>query len=218
MAIPKNSDIRQKILLLLKSYTLSTREISEEIGATYATTLKYLEILHASSLIENKVYGKTKVWSLKRINPFDLEINNFLYLFSKTLWKESQNYQRLEEMLNAFYSNLVKLNEDNLKKLDNIELIKRYLELEKDMKWKDIEGYDIIENQNSNIQIKIFDCNYKFGYCANLFDENIKIFCVMGQKFLCLLNYMLKQPFHSDLKEFSIDPNFCIVQVNKSPT
>jgi predicted transcriptional regulator len=70
-------NLREKILSLLKKYTLSTREISQEIGATYATTLKHLDILHASSLIENKVYGKTKVWALKKLDPFTFDINRF---------------------------------------------------------------------------------------------------------------------------------------------
>ena len=213
----KNSDLRKKILSLLQQYqTLSTREISEEIGATYATTLKYLEILHASDQIDNKVFGKTKVWSIKKEDPFELDPSALLYLFIKDLAKNTQSYDSLINLLNAFYSKAIEIHREKLKKLVGQELLKKYLEFEKNEKWEKIEDYDIQQDNPNAIKVKIFDCKYKFGCCAHLNEENIKVCCIMGQKFWCLLHSILNQDYSLQLTEFSLDPSFCILQYEKS--
>jgi predicted ArsR family transcriptional regulator len=213
----KNSDLRKKILTLLEQYiTLSTREISEEIGATYATTLKYLEILHASDQIDNKVFGKTKVWSLKKDDPFDLDPSDILYLLIKDLAKNAQSYDSLINILNTHYSKAIEIHREKLKKLVGQELFKKYLELEKNEKWEKIDDYDIQQDNPNAIKIKIFDCKYKFGCCAHLSEENIKICCIIGQKFAYLLKSILSQDFRLQLTDFSLDPSFCVVQYEKS--
>lgn len=213
----KNSDLRKKILTLLQQYvTLSTREISEEIGATYATTLKYLEILHASDQIDNKVFGKTKVWSLKKDDPFELDTSDLFYLLIKDLVKNSQSYDSLINILNTHYSKAIEIHREKLKKLVGAELLKKYLELEKNEKFEKIDDYDIHQDNPIAIVVKIFDCKYKFGCCAHLSEENIKICCIMGQKFSCLLKSILDQDFKLNLTEFSLDPSVCVVQYEKS--
>ncbi|MFX1294290.1 MAG: winged helix-turn-helix domain-containing protein [Promethearchaeota archaeon] len=212
----RNSSLQKKILSLLKTYTLSTREISQELGSTYATTLKHLDILYARSLIENKVYGKTKVWSIKKINPFELDLNSFLYFLIRKNMNQFQNYQNIKDILNKFYLNTIKLNRDKLNNLKSTELIKRYLELEMNRKWNSIEEYDILDENSEKIKIKIYDCKYKFGCCANLFDEKIEILCIISQKFPCLLNFIENQLYIPELIEFSIDPSICVIQLNKS--
>jgi len=211
----KNLEVKDKILALLKNYTLSTREISEEIGVTYATTLKHLEILHASQLLDNTIFGKTKVWNLKRSDPFDLDSKSILYLLCKRLMEKHGNYDFLEEILETFYRKAIQIHQDKLKNINDIELIKKYLELEKKMKWKDIVEYDI-EIVDSNIIIKVFECKFKYGCCANLHDENIKIHCILGQKFQTLLNLILNKQYKTELIEFSIDPSICKIQLPKS--
>lgn len=208
-------NLRDKILSLLKDYTLSTREISQEIGATYPTTLKHLDILHASSLIENKVYGKTKVWSLKKFDPFTFDINQFFYLLCEKLWDQDQNYSFLEDILSSFYLRAIEKHEDSLKDLDETELIKRYLELETNLKWKEIEEYDVLDTENDGVKMKIYDCKYKFGFCANMKEENKEICCIVGKKFIILLNYFKKTSISLELLDFSIEPNICQIQLLK---
>ena len=212
----KTTDIRKKILSILKLYTLSTREISSEIGTTYSTTLKYLEILHASSLVENKVYGKTKVWSLKKTDPFDLDINSLIYLLLKNSWEKFQNYEILEEILNSFYSQALELNKEQLSKFRDEGLIQKYLELETKQKWKDIEGYDIIEDIPSEIKVKVYDCKYKFGCCANFYEKNIDIFCINGYKLQCILNFFADKKYQFEMIDFTIDPSTCIFKLKKN--
>ncbi len=212
----KHPDLKQKILSLLVNYTLSTREISEEIGATYATTLKYLEILHASSLVENKVYGKTKVWALKKKDPFDLEVNSLLYLLIKNLSQTNKGYDRLQEILWAFYSKNIEDHVNKLKNKDVSDLIEKYLEIEQNKKWKDVEGYDIPHSNTDELQIQIFDCKYKFGTCANLQEDHIEIYCIMGQKFPCLLSKALGLEYRLKLIEFNLDPNNCKILLTHS--
>ncbi|HUX99062.1 MAG TPA: helix-turn-helix domain-containing protein [Candidatus Deferrimicrobium sp.] len=217
----KIPDLKQKILSLLQNYTLSTREISQEIGATYATTLKHLEILHASALVEYNVYGKTHVWKKKSTNPFDLDINSLLYLLIKNLplksnQKSESSKELLENIMTTFYLHAIEIHLEKLRSLktDQVALIQKYAELEKNLKWKDIQEYDIVSNE-SDIRIKIFDCKYKFGCCANLHEEGTEIFCIAGQKFPCLLKAILNQQYKLNLVDFSLDPSFCILQLNK---
>jgi len=215
----RNSDFGKKILSLLQQYpALSTREISEEIGATYATTLKYLEILHASDQIDNKVFGKTKVWSLKKEDPFELDTSSLLYFLLKDLAKNSQSYDPIINILNTFYSKAIEIHREKLKKLVGQELLKKYLELEKNEKWEKIEDYDIQQDNPNAIKVKIFDCKYKFGCCAHLSEENTnsKICCIMGYKFSCLLKSILNQDYKLQIAEFSLDPSFCVIQYEKS--
>jgi len=210
--------ISKKILSLLQTDTLSTRDISEEVGATYATTLKYLEMLRASDLIDNKVFGKTKVWYLKKEeDPFELDLFAFLYLMIKDLATTSQSYNTLIDILNTFYLKGIELNRSKLKNFTGIELIKKYTELEKDQKWDKIEGYyyDASEENASTLKIKIYGCEYKFGCCAHLNLENIEICCIMGLKFPCLLHAIANEEYKLQLIEFSLDPSVCIIQLDK---
>lgn len=212
----KNPDLQDKILALLKNYTLSTREISQEIGSTYATTLKHLDILLARSMVENKVYGKTKVWALKKKDPFDLDTKTLLYLLLK-----NNQYALIREILVTFYKQNIEANKHLIKFTNNIDLIHRYLELEKGIKWKDLQEYDIlnaeelVKNDLPVFQIKIFDCKFKFGCCANLHEENKEILCFVGQKFPVLLSHAANQHYTVQLMEFSVDPNTCIIQLEK---
>jgi len=211
----KISSLGKKILALLKNYTLSTREISQEIGATYATTLKYLEILNASLLVENIVYGKTKVWSLKKSDPFNLDVNTLLFLLIKTLHTKKTSLDLLDSILDSFYVKAIDINKEKLKNFSEIELIKRYLELERKLKWTEIEEYDIMNEDPLYIELKIFDCKYKFGCCVNLKHDNLEIYCMVGRKFPLILERILNLRYLLQLADFSIDPNFCIIKLKK---
>jgi predicted ArsR family transcriptional regulator len=221
----KNSDrkspeiISKKILSLLQTDTLSTRDISEEIGSTYATTLKYLEMLRASDLIDNKIFGKTKVWYLKKEeDPFELDLFALLYLLIKDLAMNSQSYDTLINILNSFYLKGIELNRNKLKIFAGIELIKKYTELEKDLKWEKIEGYyyDASQTNSNTLEIKLYGCEYKFACCAHLNLEHIDICCIMGQKFPCLLRAISNEDYKLQLVEFSLDPSICVIHLDKS--
>ncbi|TFF86559.1 MAG: transcriptional regulator [Promethearchaeota archaeon] len=211
----KKIDIEEKILSLLRNYTLSTRDISQEIGFTYPTTLKHLEIMLAKGLVENKVYGKTKVWSTRKNNFFDLDKNTLLYLLIKKFRENQSGLDILKTILNEFFSKNIKSYQEKLKDLDAVNLVKKYLEIEKKQKWKEIQDYDL-ELQENIIKMKIFDCPYKFGCCANLKSEDIELFCISAYRFQTLFSTIFKLDYRMNLFKFSIDPSVCEIRLIKN--
>ena len=208
----KNKDYKLEILKILRGNQLSTRDISQEIGTTYSTTLKYLEIMNASFIIENKVFGKTKVWSIKSQNPLELDLNRFFYTLIKNSVDQSQKNEVLLEVLNSFYSSSFATIKEKMRNLDEIELIKRYIELCLNLRWKEITNYEIDKEDNSNL-IVIRNCRHKFGCCYQLNEENIPLICMEGVKFVSLLDYFLQKNYGFDLVEFSISPHVCKVKL-----
>ena len=212
----KNRDFKERIITLLKDDHLSTREISEEIGATYATTLKYLDVLHASSLVENKVYGKTKVWTLKKKNPLEFNQYSLAYHLIEKSWEQFKTHDFARKIFDSAFSKLNKTFVDKIGNSIESKIIIRYLELEKNAKWKELPEYDL-EVENSNIMLKIFSCKYKFHCCFPLKEKNIPILCIEGQRILNLLNLMSNKKYSYKLNEFSISPNLCRVLFSVTP-
>ncbi|NHI93910.1 MAG: transcriptional regulator [Candidatus Lokiarchaeota archaeon] len=206
----KNKDFKNEILKILRGNQLSTREISEELGATYGTTLKYLEILNASLMIENKIFGKTKVWTIKKINPLELDQNSLLFIILKNSNQNNKNNDQLIEILNTFYSKAFRTIKSEFKNLGMIEAIKRYIEILKDSKWKEINDFEI-NGVNDSINIKIKECKYKFGCCYNIKKDNIPIFCIQSYGFLSLFKNVLNKNINFDLIHFGLSPNYCTI-------
>jgi len=59
-------EIKRRILeVLKKNEWMNTRQISNKIGVSYPTTLKWVDILYAEGKIDIKHYGNVKIVSLK---------------------------------------------------------------------------------------------------------------------------------------------------------
>ena len=210
--IDKNKDYKLEILKILRSNQLSTREISQELGVTYGTTLKYLEILNASLMVENKVFGKTKVWTLKKINPLELDENTLFYNLIKKCLQELHNFDFLINLLDSFYTKSLESINGDFQDLTRIETLKKYLEILKNSKWKEISDYKVFE-ENKKIYIEIPECKYKFGCCYNLKKEDAPIFCIEGYRFVNLLNKETNQKHILELLDISISPNYCKISI-----
>ena len=210
--IDKNKDYKQEILKILSGNQLSTREISQELGVTYGTTLKYLEILNASLMIENKVFGKTKVWTLKKINPIELDENTLFYNLIKKYYQEFQNYDFILSLLDTFYTKSLESIDGNFQDLNTNRILKRYLEILKKSNWKEGNEYEVIEDE-SGISVQINECKFKFGCCFNLKNEGIPILCIEGYRFVNLLNKKLNKNHSIELIDFSLSPNFCKLKI-----
>ena len=210
--IDKNKDYKQEILKILSGDQLSTREISQELGVTYGTTLKYLEILNASLMVENKVFGKTKVWTLKKINPVELDQSILLYHLIKKSHQEYKNYDFLFKMLDDFYTKSLESINCNFKDLNEFQIINKYLDFLKKSNWKEIKSFEIIE-ENNKIKLQINECKFKFGCCYKLKNEKIPILCIEGYRFVNLLNEKLNKKHKIDSIDLSISPNYCTFKI-----
>jgi DNA-binding transcriptional ArsR family regulator len=81
---------RRKILTLLKNGDLSVNELLKNFEITQATLSNHLSILRKAKLVENRVFGKQRIYRLnvELLRVFAKNIDNFVGNFAENISDE----------------------------------------------------------------------------------------------------------------------------------
>lgn len=78
---------RRKILTLLKNGEMSVNELLKNFEITQATLSNHLSVLKKASLVENRIFGKQRIYRLNMevLRVFAKNIDSFIGIFNETV-------------------------------------------------------------------------------------------------------------------------------------